>query len=139
VARTDTDERVTKRRVTCRSASIVPGMTGPKGEPVTQTWEKVDYVRPDFLDAYVAAARDIWQSVEVSDEPDAGPAGYDGATYVPATHPVRLPDGTRQERPFPHELAGTYFPATGDKKFKDAPAAARVVVDGAVVRDPQEG
>lgn len=132
-----TDERVTKRRVTCRSSSIVPGMTGPKGEPVTQIWTKVDYVRPDFLDAYVAHARQMWQDVEVSDEPDAGPGGYDGATYIPHDFAVRVPDpaapdGYRIERrPFNHPDAGTYFPATGDKRpEKHAPKGARIVKEG---------
>lgn len=71
------DPRVTKRRVTMRSITLAPD-----GE--TQlTHQAVDYVRPDHLDAYVADARTRWQAVEVSDEPDAGPGGYDGATHVP--------------------------------------------------------
>lgn len=86
-----TDQRVTKRRVTMRSASL-----GADGEVHTHT--AVDYVRPDFLDAYVADAKTRWQFVEVSDEPDAGPAGYHGATYVP-DH-------------LDHPLAGQLFPAT---------------------------
>lgn len=85
------DDRVTKRRVVCRSVSADPAT----GEAIST--EIVDYVRPNFdgepedstgfLDAYVADARTRWQSVIVSDEPDAGPAGYDGDTNVP-THLV---------------------------------------------------
>lgn len=52
--------------------------------------QAVDYVRPDHLDAYVADARTKWQLVTVSDEPDAGPGGYEGATAVP-DH-LSLPD-----------------------------------------------
>lgn len=78
-----TDPRVTKRRVTMRSVSL-------SVDGVTLTHEAVDYVRPDHLDAYVADARTRWQSVVVSDEPDAGPGGYEGETSVPAHLP--LPD-----------------------------------------------
>lgn len=77
------DPRITKRRVTMTDA--VGGIA-------------VDYVRPDFLDAYVADAQTRWSTVEVSEEPDAGPGGYDGATYVP--------EGL--DTP----LAGQMFPAT---------------------------
>jgi hypothetical protein len=81
---------ITKRRVTMTSTVATP--TG-----VAQH-QAIDYVRPDHLDAYVADARTRWQLVEVSDEPDAGPGGYDGATFVPAHLP--LPD------------AGVTYPAT---------------------------
>lgn len=64
----------------------------------TDTFECVDYVRPDFLDAYVAEAKTHWQSVAVSDEPDAGPGGYHGETHVPAS--------------LAHPLAGQTFEAT---------------------------
>lgn len=84
------DPRITKRRVTMRSVVATP--TG------VDVHEAVDYVRPDFLDAYIAAARKTWQVVEASDEPDAGPAGYHGATHVPAS--------------LDHPLAGQTFPAT---------------------------
>ena len=78
------DPRVTKRRVTMRSVVLLDdGVT-------TASYEAVDYVRPDHLDAYVADAKTRWQAVLVSDEPDAGPAGYDGATHVPAH--LDLPD-----------------------------------------------
>ena len=79
-----TDDRVTKRKVTMRSITLsADGST---------TLEHVaeDFVRPDHLDAYVADARTKWQSVEVSDEPDAGPGGYEGATAVPSH--LDLPD-----------------------------------------------
>jgi hypothetical protein len=85
------DPRVDKRRVTMRSVVALPD--GGVG-----THEAVDYIRPDFLRAYVADAKTRWQVVEVSDEPDAGPGGYDGATYVPAG--------------LDHPLAGQTFPAT---------------------------
>lgn len=89
-----TDPRVDKRRVTMTSYGTAVTDKGP----VVTTYEKVDYVRPDFLEAYVANARTQWQSVEVSEEPDAGPGGYDGETYVPAE--------------LDHPLAGKTFAAT---------------------------
>jgi hypothetical protein len=72
------DEQVTKRRVTMRA----PGGFDAEGRPTVV--EAVDYVRPDFLEVYVADARTRWAFVEVSDEPDAGPAGYHGRTTIPA-------------------------------------------------------
>lgn len=71
---TNTNE-ITKRRVTMRSVVAVPGGF--------QEHQAIDYVRPDFLDAYIADANTRWQSVEVSEEPDAGPAGYEGKTTIP--------------------------------------------------------
>lgn len=91
-----TDDRVDKRRVTMTTFAVAG--VDDAGQPVVQKTEAVDYVRPDFLDAYVSDARTRWQVVEVSDEPDAGPAGYDGATSVPAG--------------LDHPLAGQTFPAT---------------------------
>jgi hypothetical protein len=91
-----TDPRVTKRRVTMTRFSIAG--VDENGDPVTMREEAIDYVRPDFLDAYVADAQTKWQAVDVSDEPDAGPGGYDGATHIPAH--------------LDHPLAGQTFPAT---------------------------
>lgn len=85
------DPRVTKRRVTMQSATLAAD-----GNVYTTT--KTDYVRPDILDAYLESAREAWQLVEVSEEPDAGPAGYHGATHVP--------------KQLKHALAGQTFPAT---------------------------
>lgn len=82
MAKQEIDPRVDKRRVTCKS--IVPAGFDDKGNPVVHIHEMTDYVRPDFLDAYLADARTRWQSVEVSEEPDAGPGGYDGDTTIPA-------------------------------------------------------
>ncbi|MDQ3326856.1 MAG: hypothetical protein M3529_14410 [Actinomycetota bacterium] len=70
------DDRIDKRRVTMTSIAL-----DPDGQTVTT--QAVDYVRPDFLEDYVTDARARWQHVEVSDEPDAGPGGYAGDTYVP--------------------------------------------------------
>lgn len=84
-------EQITKRRVTMTNVFALPG--GQTGKN-----EAVDYVRPDFLDVYVADAKTRWQQVVVSDEPDAGPAGYHGATHVPAH--------------LDHPLAGQTFAAT---------------------------
>lgn len=89
-------EQITKRRVTMRSRQF-QGVDSD-GRDVFMETEAVDYVRPDFLDAYVLDARRKWQSVEVSDEPDAGPGGYHGQTAVPAH--------------LDHELAGQTFAAT---------------------------
>lgn len=85
---TKKDDRVTKRRVTMRSTQVVG--YDHDGNPALQNFEATDYVRPDHLDAYLADARTKWQLVEVSDEPDAGPGGYEGATAVPDHLP--LPD-----------------------------------------------
>ena len=74
---------ITKYRVT---------MSTPSGFTAT------DYVRDDFLDAYVEDAKTRWEKVEVSDEPDAGPGGYYGPTYVPET--------------LDHPLAGEFFEVT---------------------------
>jgi hypothetical protein len=83
------DERIDKRRVTMMSVVVDPTQTTEE-KTVTVTHKAVDYVRPDFLDAYVADARLKWQTVLVSDEPDAGPGGYHGATSVPShlNHPL---------------------------------------------------
>lgn len=92
---TTTDERITKRRVTMRSYRAV---VTESGKPAVITTEAVDYVRPDFLDAYLEQARANWDDVQVSEEPDAGPAGYHGATSVPDN--------------LAHPLAGQTFAAT---------------------------
>lgn len=76
------DPRVTKRRVTMTSARALPDGT-------IATTTATDYVRPDHLDAYVADAKTRWDSVQVSDEVDAGPGGYSGQTYVPDTLSVQ--------------------------------------------------
>jgi len=78
---------ITKRRVTMKSVSL-----SPDGATTFKT-EATDYLRPDHLEAYVADARTRWQSVQVSDEPDAGPGGWGGATAVPAH--LDLPDAGR--------------------------------------------
>ncbi|WP_248582618.1 hypothetical protein [Nocardioides sp. InS609-2] len=90
-----TDPRIDKRKVTMTTHVA---MVDADGEPYFETHKAVDYVRPDFLDAYVADAQTRWQTVHVSPEPDAGPGGYDGATHVPAG--------------LEHELAGQTFAAT---------------------------
>ncbi len=121
------DPRVTKRRVTMRSVTLAPE-PDKNGNPVVQTAEKIDYVRPDFLDAYLTAARAVWQQVSVSDEPDAGPGGYDAPTYIPATYPVTEADGTVRRVPFPHPAAGSYYPASDcGPDCTHAPTGSKVV------------
>lgn len=115
------DERVTKRKVTMRGVTMDPGT----GQPIIS--EVTDYVRPDLLDAYVEDARRRWGYVGVSEEPDAGPGGYDGATAVPfgVVHTVRDPSGNpvgEEFHEFPHELAGTFFPSTDGSDADQAPA-----------------
>lgn len=104
---------ITKRKVTMRSATLLPD-----GQIAETRCE--DYVRPDFLDAYVADARTRWQVVEVSAEPDAGPAGYDGPTHIPAG--LAVPN------------AGTYYPPTPGTDVAEAYAeqTAAMVADPAV-------
>lgn len=87
---------VDKREVIMRS--VIPAGFDDKGRARVHIHEARDYVRPDFLDAYVAEARTRWQEVTVSEKPNAGPAGYHGPTTVP--------EG------LDHPLAGQHFPAT---------------------------
>lgn len=94
------DARVDKRRVTMVGFAFA-GLDDD-GQPAFMRHEAVDFVRPDILDAYLADARTRWQTVEVSDEPDAGPAGYEGATHVPES--------------LNHPLAGQTFPAIPKEK-----------------------
>lgn len=75
------DDQVTKRRVTMTSFVTT---VDEEGRPSVHEHKAVDYVLPEHLDAYVADAKTRWQSVQVSDEPDAGPGGYDGDTNLPA-------------------------------------------------------
>jgi hypothetical protein len=84
-----TDPRITKRKVTMTTAFRRGGQT--------VVHEATDYVREDFLDAYVEEARTRWQDVVVGDY-DAGPGGYHGQTDVPGR--------------INHPLAGQTFPAT---------------------------
>jgi hypothetical protein len=90
MAKEKKDPRVDKRKVTMTSVFAGPVVDGVIA---TERQQAVDYVRPDHLEAFLADARTRWQQVEVSDEPDAGPGGYDGATHVPAHLP--LPDAGR--------------------------------------------
>lgn len=69
---------ITKRKVTMMS--VTAAGVNDKGKPMVHEQVAVDYVRPDLLDAYVADAQTRWQSVTVSDSPDAGPGGYEGDT-----------------------------------------------------------
>lgn len=97
------DPRIDKRKVTMTNwVTVAQDEDGPDGPVRIEKHEAVDYVRPDFLDAYVEDARTRWQQVRISDEPDAGPGGYDGATSVPAG--------------LSHPLAGQTFPATPQDK-----------------------
>lgn len=89
------DPRVTKRRVTMKSVVLGPDDT-------VYNVERVDYIRPDVLDAFLAWARQNWQQVTVAEKPDAGPGGYHGATHIPAE--------------LDHPLAGETFKATPEKE-----------------------
>jgi len=71
---------IDKRRVTMRNFVTT---VGEDGVPQVHVHEAIDYVPPDILDAYVADARTRWQAVSVSEEPDAGPGGYEGDTNIP--------------------------------------------------------
>lgn len=124
--RTDTPE-VTKRRVHMVNR-VVTSEVDDKGNrhDVIRYLEATDYVRPDYLDAYVNDARRRWEIVEVGEQPDAGPAGYDGATFIPfgVQKPIYDRDGNVERvewHEFPHEQAGTYFPATDCKDCDHAP------------------
>jgi hypothetical protein len=73
---------ITKRKVVMRN------FTGFNPDGSALYHEAVDYVLPEILDAYVTDARTRWGFVEVGDEPDAGPGGYHGPSFIPAHLPV---------------------------------------------------
>lgn len=110
------ENEVTKVRVTMRDDQT--------GQTAT---DYVDTAREGLLEAYVADARRRWSTVEVGEEPDAGPAGYDGATFVPfgTPHLLRDADGNVTGAEFHelgHELAGTFYPATDCVDCDHAPS-----------------
>lgn len=88
---------ITKRRVTMRRQTTT---ICEDGSTMTIGHEATDFVRPDILPAYIQDAATRWETVEVSGEPDAGPGGYDGPTFVPPTlNPVgALPAATTKEK-----------------------------------------
>ena len=103
------DEQITKRKVTLTNIVFVG--FDDAGKEVFEKRQAVDYVPDDVrdgvnvLDAYLEEARSLdengaprWQSVVVSEEFDAGPAGYHGQTVIPAQ--------------LAHPLAGQTFEAT---------------------------
>lgn len=90
-----TEQSITKKRVTMINA-VAAGILDD-GTVVTHVHNAVDYVREDHLEAYLAALGGKWDSVSVSDEYDAGPGRYAGATWVPDT--------------LEHEEAGWFYPA----------------------------
>ena len=104
---------ITKRKVTMKSITALPN-----GETAEISCE--DYVRPDFLDAYLADVRGKWQVVEVGDEPDEGPAGFDGPTFI--SPELNVPN------------AGTYYPPTPgtDVAEEYAELTAQMVADPAI-------
>lgn len=78
---TETAPQITKRRVTMRNPIPVPATDD---NPMGIAWVQAeDYVLPEHLDAYTTDARTKWAVVEISEEPDAGPGGYHGATFIP--------------------------------------------------------
>lgn len=118
------DERVDKRKVTMRNlfARTV------NGKHQVEVQEAVDYVRPDFLDAYLADARTRWQEVEVSAEPDAGPAGYDGDTTIPEQIAGKTPqalaaygDATTLENPLDELLEQREPGRSGNQAYARQP------------------
>ena len=75
-----TDPEITKRKVTMKSTVLVG--ENEEGQNLYQDFYAADYVKPEELEAYVADAKTRWQLVTVSEEPDAGPAGYHGQTVL---------------------------------------------------------
>lgn len=113
------EQQVTKRRVVLVNSAFVG--TGPDGRDLYQRTEMTDYVLDDVrdgvnvLEAYLAAARQAWQSVTVSDEYDAGPGGFHGQTHIPDVIVVpAAADGSAPERRYniAHPAAGQTFAAT---------------------------
>jgi hypothetical protein len=74
-------EEITKHRVTM--TNVVPRGRDEEGNVVLDQHVATDYVLPEHLELYVADAKLRWQLVEISDEPDAGPGGYEGETNFP--------------------------------------------------------
>ncbi len=112
----EVDPRVTKVRVTMSDPLPFPDPDSAEGAMITGAGKfAVDYVRPDFLDAYLADAQTRWGVIEVGEVPDAGPGGFDGPTWIPPH--------------LDHPEAGTWFPANpGHPAAGDPPpAAARAV------------
>lgn len=97
-----TEPQVTKRRVEMGHAA---------GSPLA-----VDYIHPEHVDAYVADARTRWEFVEVADEPDAGPGGYDGEYTLPAH--------------LDHPDAGVTRPATPGSETERLLAESRATQEG---------
>lgn len=89
------DARIDKRKVTMSNYVTV---VDADGQPQIQKHEATDYVNPELLDLYVADAKTRWQNVQVSEEPEAGPGGYNGETNIPVD--------------LNHPEAGTKRPAT---------------------------
>jgi hypothetical protein len=124
---------VTKYRVTMRNFT---GFDPVSGQALSH--EAVDHVPQEILDAYTADARTRWGFVEVSKEPDAGPAGYHGATYYPAHLPI--PNAGEYRPPTPGSTAerlllqaeaeaaarGGQPPDTGEPPAPPQPGGARV-------------
>lgn len=117
MAGTKKDPRVTKHRVTMRNVRLL-------ADGSTAHEECVDYVLPEHLELYVADARTRWQYVEVSEEPDAGPGGYDGDTALPA-HLVgksvadlaRYGDATTPENPLDEHLESVEPGSSGNPHY----------------------
>jgi hypothetical protein len=100
-------EQITKRRVDMSDPNPI---RSDDGSWVIPAGSATDYVRPDFLDAYVADAKTRWGTVTVSDEPDAGPAGYHGQTVIPEQldHPEagQVFEATSPDDPEPKPRSG---------------------------------
>ncbi len=119
MSETPVDERITKKRVTMKSAML-------RRDGAIEMHEATDYVREDFLEAYVTDALTRWQFVEVSEEYDAGPGGYHGSTYVP--------EG------LDHPEAGVFHEATGDRAAEERAAfeEARTAFEQAAASEPDQ-
>jgi len=113
-------EQITKRRVTMTSVRAIG--RDDKGRPILAERSMTDYVPDDergLLEPYLAAQRASgqWDTVEVSEDYDAGPAGYHGQTAVPVGFTRPTPEGQPDEWvTLEHELAGQVFEASEASK-----------------------
>ncbi len=81
------DTRIDKRCVTLTNYVVVETDDGPQ----IYVHQVKDYVGPEYLAEYLEEAQAVdpntggprWRKVDVSEEPDAGPGGYDGETNIP--------------------------------------------------------
>lgn len=122
-----TAEQITKRRVTMTSVRAIG--RDEDGRLMTAETTMVDYVADDdrgHLAPYLAAQRASgqWDTVEVSEDFQAGPGGYHGATHLPEGFVKPTPEGQPDEYVhLQHVDAGETWKATEPRSGSGGRAA----------------